>query len=176
MIDMAMRARQPNARASAEPPTQPADRIATCALQLGFGLIESLVALLVVSVGLIGIAGLYSQGLRANGTALYRTIAVNLAADMADRIRANRRGNAAYGGAAANGDCDAGGNTDCTSEAMAAHDLSLWQAQVAAQLPDGAGVVQYAGTTPPTYTIRVAWREVGAGELSLELAVRIANF
>jgi type IV pilus modification protein PilV len=97
MVDTDIRARQPNARGSAEAPAQPAGRIATCALQLGFGLIESLVALLVISVGMIGIAGLYGHGLRANGTALYRTIAVNLAADMADRIRANRRGNAAYG-------------------------------------------------------------------------------
>ena len=149
--------------------------VAAHALQLGFGLIESLVALLVISVGMIGIAGLYGQGLRASGTALYRTIGVNLAADMADRIRANRRGNAAFGGAAANGNCDTG-NTTCTSAAMAAHDLWAWQAQVRAQLPNGAGVVYYAATTPPTYTIRVAWQEVGAGALTLELPVRIANF
>jgi type IV pilus assembly protein PilV len=145
-------------------------------IQSGFGLVESLVALVVISVGMIGIAGLYAQGLRTSGTALYRTIAVELAADMADRIRANRLGNAAYGGAAANGNCDAGGNTDCTIAAMAAHDLLAWQAQVSAQLPDGAGVVQHAVTTPPTYTIRVAWQEIGAGVLTLELAVRIANF
>jgi type IV pilus assembly protein PilV len=144
--------------------------------QRGFGLIESLVAVVVISVGMVGIAGLYAQGLQASGTALYRTIAVHLAADMADRIRANRLGNAAYGDAAANGNCDAGGDTDCTIAAMAAHDLLAWQAQVSAQLPDGAGVVQHAPTTPSTYTIRVAWQEVGVGALTLELAVRIANF
>ena len=168
--------RQPSARPSAESCNGTSMPVAADAPQFGFGLIESLVALLVISVGMIGIAGLYGQGLRASGTALYRTIAVNLAADMADRIRANRRGNAAYGGAATNGNCDAGGNTDCTIAAMAAHDLSAWQAQVRTQLPNGAGVVQYAGTTPPTYTIRVAWQEVGAGVLTLELPVRIANF
>jgi type IV pilus assembly protein PilV len=141
--------------------------------QRGFGLIESLVSLVVVSVGMIGIAALYGQGLRASSTALYRTIAVNLASDMADRVRVNRLGNAGYGGAAANGNCDPGGNTDCTPAAMAAHDLWAWQAQVAAQLPNGAGVVQFTGTTPPTYTIRVTWQEVGAGLLTHQLAVRV---
>jgi len=150
-------------------------RIPIRKFQDGFGLVESLVALIVISVGMIGIAALYGQGLRASGTALYRTIAVNLASDMADRIRVNRRGNSAYGAAAANGNCDPGGNTDCTVTAMARHDLFVWQAQVAAQLPNGAGVVQFAGTTPPTYTIRVTWQEVGAGALTHQLVVRIPN-
>jgi len=144
-------------------------------LHNGFGLIEVLVALIVISVGMIGIAALYGQGLRASGTALYRTIAVNLASDMAERIRVNRLGNANYGGAAALGKCDPGGDTDCTTAAMAAHDLFVWQADVAAQLPNGAGVVQYTGTTPPTYTIRVAWQEVGVGGLTHQLAVHIPN-
>ena len=50
---------------------------------LGFSLIEALVALVVLSVGMIGIAALYGQGLGAARTALYRTIAVNLAASTA---------------------------------------------------------------------------------------------
>ena len=82
--------------------------------ETGFGLVESLVALVVVSVGMIGIAALYGQGLGAGRTALFRTQAVNLAADMADRIRVNRLGAANYGGAAEDNDCDPGGDTDCT--------------------------------------------------------------
>ena len=82
---------------------------------------------------------------------------------MADRIRVNRRGGASYGGAAANGNCDPGGDADCTPAAMAAHDLFIWQPQVAALLPAGVGVVQYGGTTPPTYTIRVTWQEGAVG-------------
>jgi type IV pilus assembly protein PilV len=143
-------------------------------LHAGFGLVESLVALVVISVGMIGIAALYGQGLRASSTALYRTMAVNFASDMAERVRVNRRGNVSYGGAGANGSCDPGGNTDCTTAAMAAHDLWAWQAQVAAQLPGGVGAVLYAGTTPPTYTIRVDWTEVGVVvPLRHEISVRI---
>ena len=142
--------------------------------QCGFGLVESLVALVVISVGMIGIASLYGQGLRASSTAFYRTHAVNLAADMADRIRVNRLGGANYGGAAAPNGCDVGGGVNCTPAQMAAHDLSVWQAQVATLLPAGAGTVQVAGTTPPTYTIRVTWQEVGiAVPIFHEIAVRI---
>lgn len=64
----------------------------------GFTLIEVLVALVVMSVGMLGIAALYLEGLRAGRTALYRTTAVNLAADMADRIRANPNAGLAYAG------------------------------------------------------------------------------
>jgi type IV pilus assembly protein PilV len=141
----------------------------------GFGLVEALVSLVVISVGMIGIAALYGQGLRASGSALYRTIAVNLASDMADRIRVNRRGGPSYGGAAANGNCDPGGNTDCTVAAMASHDLFTWQAQVAAQLPAGAGQVLYAGTTPATYTIRVNWTETSVGAVTHQITVRVPN-
>jgi type IV pilus assembly protein PilV len=140
----------------------------------GFGLVESLVALVVISVGMIGMASLYGQGLSASRTALFRTRAVNLVSDMADSIRANRRGGAAYGGAAANRNCDPGGNTDCTTTQMAEHDLFVWQAQVAAQMPSGAGTVQYLGTTPPTYTVRVQWADV-SGVQNHQIAVRIPN-
>jgi type IV pilus assembly protein PilV len=133
--------------------------------QHGFGLVESLVALVVISVGMIGIAALYGQGLRASTTAFYRTQAVNLSADMADRIRVNRRGGASYGGAAADNGCGAGGGINCTPAQMAAHDLFVWQGQVAAQLPVGVGVVQFAATTPPTYTIQITWTETGVGVL-----------
>jgi type IV pilus assembly protein PilV len=58
----------------------------------GFTIIEVLVALVVLSVGLLGIAGLYVIALRAGTTSINRMQAVNLAADMADRIHANADG------------------------------------------------------------------------------------
>jgi type IV pilus assembly protein PilV len=138
-------------------------------------LIESLVALVVVSVGMIGIAALYGQGLGASRTALYRTQAVNLASDMADRIRVNRLGDASYSGAGANNNCDPGGNTNCTAAQMAQHDVFVWRAMVAAQLPNGVGTVQYAGTTPPTYTISVDWQEVGVDVPAHQITIRVPS-
>ena len=144
-------------------------------LQTGFSLIEAMVSLVVISVGMIGIASLYTQGLGAGRTALFRTQAVNLAADMADRIRVNRQGGSDYGGAAADNSCDPGGGVNCTPAQMAAHDLFTWGAQVAQLMPNGVGVVQFAATTPPTYTIQATWQEVGVGAITHQIIIRVPN-
>lgn len=132
--------------------------------QRGISLIEALVALLVLSVGMLGIAAMYVSSLRASGTALFRTHAVNLAADMADRIRANPNAADAYEGAEADNDCTEG--TECSPTQLAADDLLRWRAELAAALPDDGdvdtlqGTVVVAGATAPrTYTITVSWSE-----------------
>lgn len=141
----------------------------------GFSLIEALVALVVLSVGMIGIAAMYGQGLNAGRSAQLRTQAVNLVADMTDRIRVNRLGRAAYAGPAANNGCDPQtGSNDCTPAEMAAHDLFAWQAQLAERLPNGVGRVSFdASTTPPTYTIEVSWDDGGQGRQSHEAVIRV---
>ena len=144
--------------------------------QHGFGLVEALVALVVVSVGMIGIAVLYGQGLGASKTALYRTQAVILASDMADRIRLNRRAGVAYqnGGAGTNRNCEPGGAT-CSPTQMAEHDLFVWNALIDRQLPGADGTVAYAATSPPTYTISVSWQEVGLVNPPYQLAIRVPD-
>ena len=144
--------------------------------QHGFTLVEAMVALVVLSVGMIGIAALYAQGLSAGRTAQYRTQAVNLAADMADRIRVNRLGLAAYAGAAANNNCDpaGGGGFDCTPPQMAAHDLFLWNQQVPQVLPNGQWQLQFnPGTLPPSYTLTLQWDEVGSGVVQHQLQIQV---
>jgi len=141
----------------------------------GFSLVEAMVSLIVISVGMIGIAALYGQGLSAGRTALSRTVAVNLAATMAENIRVNRLGQGAYAGAGADNNCDpdAGGGVDCTPAQMAAHDLFLWNADVASELPNGVGAVAFVAGTPPTYTITVTWDEVGLGQVTETLVVQV---
>lgn len=137
-----------------------------------------MVALVVLSVGMLGIAALHGQSLTAGRTAQLRTQAVNLAGDMADRIRVNRLGGAAYEGAAENNECDpqSGGGVDCTPAQMAAHDLFVWEAQLERLLPDGVGSVTHDDTDPPTYTIDVTWTEPGEGTLTYSLVIRVPEF
>lgn len=126
----------------------------------GFSIVEVLVALVVLSVGMLGIASLYVVTLRSSGSAISRMQAVNLASDLADRIRANRNGREAYAEAAADEGC-VGATASCNPEEMAAHDLYLWDQQLEATLgPSATGtvVVEGAGTLR-TYTITVSWRE-----------------
>ncbi|HEV7433080.1 MAG TPA: type IV pilus modification protein PilV, partial [Steroidobacteraceae bacterium] len=103
----------------------------------GFTIVEAMVALVVLAVGMLGIAGLYVTTLRSGGGAIYRMQAVNLASDLADRIRANRTANLAYLGPAANNNCYGAGAVDCAPALMAANDLLVWQNQIAAILPSG---------------------------------------
>src|SRR5258707_3864497 len=67
----------------------------------GFTMVEMLVALVVLAVGMLGVASLFGISLHSGSSAIARMQAVNLAADIGDRIRANRRAAGAYGGGAA---------------------------------------------------------------------------
>jgi len=146
------------------------------AKQQGFTLVEAMVSLVVLSVGMIGIAALYAQGLSAGRTAQYRTQAVNLAADMADRIRVNRLGLGAYAGLPLNFNCDPtlGGGFDCTPPQMAAHDLFLWNQQVQQILPNGQWQIQFnPGALPPSYTLNILWDEVGQGQIQHQVVIQV---
>lgn len=127
----------------------------------GFSLIEVLIALIILSVGMLGIAGLYVHSMQAGRTSMFRHQAVILAGDVADRIRANPRALEVYAGAGANNSCVNGG-VDCTPEQMAAHDIFLWDQQAVDTLPNGdVAVVFDNGVVPPTYEITVSWDEPG---------------
>ena len=136
----------------------------------GFTLVEAMVALIVLSVGLLGIAALYVETLRANRTSLYRTQAVNMATDIGDRMRSNRNPAAAY---ACGSPCDptAGGN------AIAIADLTDWMNQIAAQLPGGTADVTYTAptaTTPAVYVVGVSWDELGQDDpVTYQLRIEI---
>ena len=132
----------------------------------GFTLVEVLVALVVMSVGMLGIAALYLEGLRAGRTALYRTTAVTLASDMADRIRANPAAGPAYAGTGpGTNEACVNGPDDCSAVQLAADDWFSWSHQLGAQLPEGAAAeITVAGATPTAYTITVAWPEIGQTE------------
>lgn len=130
--------------------------------QHGFSLIEVLIALIIMSVGMLGIASLYVQSMQAGRTSLFRHHAVTLAGDIADRIRANRTAGAVYEDPdGANNNCVAAG-VDCTPAQMAMHDILVWQQQADDTLPGGDIVVLFNnGVTPPEYTIQVNWDEPG---------------
>jgi type IV pilus assembly protein PilV len=127
----------------------------------GFTLIEVLIALVILSVGMLGIAGLYVTSMQAGRTSILRHNAVTLAGDIADRIRANPRAGPAYALAGANNNCVDGG-INCTLGQMAAHDIFLWDQQAANTMPNGTvNIVFNNGVVPPTYRITVAWTEPG---------------
>jgi type IV pilus assembly protein PilV len=146
----------------------------------GFSLVEVLIALIIMSVGMLGIAGLYVQSMQAGRTSMLRHHAVNLASDIADRIRANPTAGAAYiASTGADNNC-VGQGVDCSVDQMAAQDIFLWQQQAAAFLPamgDGSQqvIVAYnAAATPPTYTITVRWDEPTPDNIAPSYSIQVS--
>lgn len=114
--------------------------------QRGFSLIEVMVALLVLAIGLLGLAGLQTLGLKFNTQSYQRTQAVLNAYDIVDRIRANSSGIAAaiYDNIAINAappgspDCSA---VDCDSTQMGDYDVTQWKNSLTELLTQGKGAV-----------------------------------
>ena len=153
------------------------------AQQRGFSIVEALVALVVLGVGMLGIASLYVTSLRAGSSALLRTQAVNLAADMADRIRANPSAGTAYAGTpSSTANCAGSAPANCSPAQLAADDLFRWDQQVTNLLPDSDGnpatrqwtIAVGGATRPRTYTITINWLEPGeANALTYALTMQI---
>lgn len=142
----------------------------------GFSLVEVLVALVVLAVGLLGIAGLYVESLRSGRTSMYRSSAVTLASDMADRIRSNPAG--LYAGAGPGSDANdcVNGPGDCSPDELAQDDWFHWLADIRERLPAGASAtVTVEALAPVTqYVITVSWPEVGQEEpVSYALAMQL---
>lgn len=114
--------------------------------QSGFTLIEVLVAIVVFSVGLIGLGATMALSIRSNNVAAQRTQAVFLAESLGDMMRGNDQGvwALAYDGdypvAAAVANCDAG----CTFGQIAQRDRQVWSQMLQRTLPNGSAVVACA--------------------------------
>lgn len=136
--------------------------------QCGFTLLEVLIALLILSIGLLGLASLQTNGLRSNQMASMRTTATQLAYNIADRMHANPVGVDAQDYVITVSDVDPVIATDCesttcTSLQMATYDLSQWRSAINT-LPGGSSSITRTVTgTVVTHTITVFWDEYRQG-------------
>jgi type IV pilus assembly protein PilV len=136
----------------------------------GFTLVEILVTLVLVSVGLLGVAALQLRTLRANKEAYVRSQASVLAADILDRMRANPL---AFRGGAYDVTWDAtastttGGSIDPEELQRATTDLDEWQRAINSTLPgtatEASGQIVRANNVV-TVSIRWTERSEGTGE------------
>lgn len=123
-------------------------------------LIEVLVALLVLTFGILGLAGMQLSSLRGNTSALVRTQATELGYDLVDRMRANR--DAAINGGYAAGFTPSESPADPAPGAtppvvtLASADIEEWKALLASFLPSGDGSV---AITDRVATVIIRWDE-----------------
>ncbi|MCZ4306613.1 type IV pilus modification protein PilV [Zoogloeaceae bacterium G21618-S1] len=128
--------------------------------QRGFSLIEALIAMVVLSLGLLGLAGLQVSSLKFNQTAQLRSKAVTLAYDMQERVRAS-------GSNATNGDFNVGFGAFTSATTFPDQQITDWKARLAAQLPLGDGSVCTVSNPAapgacdggPFFVISVRWSE-----------------
>ena len=114
--------------------------------QGGSSLIEVLVAVVLLTFGILGVAGLQLVGTKTNHGSYLRSQAVSLAYDVADRMRANAAGATAvannYNTTAATLYALPGPACGVTLGAMdAASDVNQWKSCLETQLPEGRGII-----------------------------------
>ena len=139
--------------------------------QTGSSLIEVLISLVVVSIGLLGVAGMQATSMRFNHSAHSKMVANTMAIDMADRIRANPTANYSYDSSdsgnqpSATSSC---GTTGCTPNQLAQTDLFYWSRPLvstdATILPGGRAVISAASST---VSIKILWREQHFSNMAL---------
>ena len=121
----------------------------------GFSLMEVLVAVLVLAIGLLGLAALQARGVKFNHDAYARSQATYLAYDIIDLMRANRANAAAYVAAG-----DPGGACNPTTSGPA-NDLACWYDALQAVLPGGDATIAQNGNQ---FDVTIRWQERGARE------------
>ncbi len=168
-------------------------------IKRGFTLLEVLIALLIFSLGLMGLAGLLTTSVKTNHSAYLRTQAIFLAQAMADRMRANPLGlwNANYNlntivttaGTAPAAVSTPSPPTACTGGCdfgvIATRDLRIFQNQLAQFLPNPGVAINCAAvasppaaaqllTMPPyaqTCEIQISWTQLAiSGQTAAQAA------
>jgi type IV pilus assembly protein PilV len=111
--------------------------------QRGVTLLEVLITIVVLSIGLLGYAGLQTMSLKNNTSAFQRTQATLLTYDIVDRIRANMPNLARY-------EVDWGSNGSYP-------DVMVWKNNVAAALPNGDAKIEPPALGSGVITITIRW-------------------
>ncbi|MBD9676889.1 type IV pilus modification protein PilV [Pseudomonas sp. PDM18] len=132
----------------------------------GFTLLEVLIAMLILAIGLLGMASLMITSLQNNQGAYTRAQATVLAYDIVERMRANRPQAeldsspyvlASGSPAASAKDCQQNG---CSPSEMAAWDMAQWWADMQTSIPGAtATVTQITGRS---YEINLSWKETSS--------------
>ena len=133
----------------------------------GFNMLEMLTALLILSIGLLGVAILQARGQQFNYVAYIRTQSVFLAYDIMDRMRLNQTvaKNGGYEVDCANvsenmKNCNVG---TCSPSELATFDTVQWCGLISTTLPEGQATIARSrdvdGDNKNDYIITLQWRE-----------------
>lgn len=137
----------------------------------GLTLVEILIALLILSIGLLGLAGLQTTSMRFNTSANYRTQATALAYDLADRMRANRQAALNDEYTVAVEDPPPACSVPNGAGTVPQQDIDTWRSALACRLPLSTGSVTRNGNE---FTLTVRWDDSQGREAPMEFEVTTA--
>lgn len=142
--------------------------------QYGFTMIEILIAFVILSVGVLGLAGLQGASIKSSNTAYMRTVATSQIYDLAERMRSNSKGHnfvidggddvyLLLSGIPTYANCNIATKSPgagCNPTQLAIRDIAVWNTENARVLPNGQGSVRRAGQA---FVITVSWDEDNIG-------------
>ena len=154
----------------------------------GFTLLEVLITVVILSIGLLGLAGLQATGMKFNHSAYLRSQATILGYDMIDRMRANKAqasGTMSYTidmteTTSTTSNCETDTSTSpytapdsCSPSQIATFDLNRWKSALAAKLPTGDGSIEVDDSSPGRiYIVTVQWDDSRGQETVKQLRIR----
>lgn len=109
--------------------------------QSGATLLEVLIAILILSFGLLGMLGLIINSYKLTSSSNFRTVAAQQAYSMADTLRSNVLILAKFQNPAASADANCLSATGCDKDAVFGNDVAMWSNRLASMLPQGRGTV-----------------------------------
>jgi type IV pilus assembly protein PilV len=119
------------------------------------------VALLALSIGLLGVAGLQLTGVRANQSAAWRSQATYLSYDILERMRLNPDARGDYVvGTTADEEAEEEEEGAPVPDGTATADVAAWKANLSNSLPSGDGSIALDGGDDRMVTITVQWNDV----------------
>ena len=137
----------------------------------GFSLVEVLVALVIIGVGMLGLAKIQALAYASTDTASLRSLAALQASSLASAMHANRNYwsvvpagfSYQFAGTTINSSDAALTGAPCTNACaagpLAAYDVQQWVAAVNAILPNATGIISCPATNPVTCGITLSWGE-----------------
>lgn len=129
--------------------------------QSGMSLIEAMIALVVISVGLLGIAALQITALQQNSSSQWHSQAVWDSYEISDRILANKSVFNSYDGIKTSKNYEQDCQTKtCTAAQMVTADAQAWASKIS-ELPSGLGII--SSPQVDQLTITVMWDDEGTG-------------
>lgn len=159
--------------------------------QQGFTLIEALVAFLILSIGMLGIASLQTMSLKSGHTAALRTAAILKVDEILESMRSNPTALLSYAAGTADMGTDNGCSqttiaaVNCAPAQLAVDELFRWKNSLIEALPNNAGTTASVVVTPPVaptvmtnIVVTVNWSERnvdtgGASVMNYSVAVEI---